>query len=100
MDCTVDLLLVFVWDETAFGTARNNIRNGMECILSVLLLVVPEAVSSHTKTRSRSPVQSILSLAPCCPREASVLRGSPYGKKKCVRDVSGRMMVSPQKKTF
>ena len=44
----------------------------MECIFSVLLLAVPEAVSSHTKTRSRSAVQSILSLAPRCPRGSLV----------------------------
>ena len=28
MDCTVDLLLVFVWDETASGTARSSTENG------------------------------------------------------------------------
>ena len=74
MDCTADLLLVFVWDKTASGTARSNIGNGMECLFSVLLLPVTEVVSSHTETRSRSAVQSILSLAPRC------LRGSlvPY----------------------
>ena len=64
IDCTADLLLVFVWYKTASGTARSNIGNGLECIFSVLLLAVPEAVSSHAKTRSRSAVQSILSLAP------------------------------------
>ena len=38
----------------------------------MLLLAVPEAVLSHTKTRSRSAVQSILSLAPRCPRGSLV----------------------------
>ena len=64
MDCTADLLLVFVRDETACGTARSNIGNILSFLLSVLLLAVPEAVLSHTKTRSKSAVQSILSLAP------------------------------------
>ena len=72
MDCTADLLLVFVWDKTASGTARSNIGNAMECIFSVLLLPVLEAVLSYTKTRSRSAVQSILNLAPCCPRGSLV----------------------------
>ena len=45
------MLLTFVWDKTASGTARSK--------TSVLLLTVPEAVLSHTKTRSRSGVQSI-----------------------------------------
>ena len=44
----------------------------LSCLFSVLLLNVPEAVSSHTKTRSRSAVQSIPSLAPCCPRGSLV----------------------------
>ena len=56
MDCTADLLLVFVLDETPSGTARSNIGNGMECIFSVLLLAVPEVVLSHAKTRSKSAV--------------------------------------------
>ena len=69
MVCTADLLLTFVWDETASGTARSK--------TSMLLLTVPEAVSSHTKARSRSAVQSInfeqdLSLAPRCPRGSLV----------------------------
>ena len=88
MDFKADLFLVFVWDKTDSGTARSNIGKGMECIFSVFLLAAPEAVSSHSKTRSRSAVRSILSLAPHCPRGslvpykkwgASVLRGSPYG---------------------
>ena len=41
-----DLLLALVWDETASGTVRSNTE--------VLLLAVPEAVSSHTKVRSIS----------------------------------------------
>ena len=45
MDCTAYLLLTFVWDKTAAGTARNK--------TSVLLLAVPVAVSSHTTARSR-----------------------------------------------
>ena len=44
----------------------------LSCLVSVLLLVVPEAVSSHTKTRSRSAVQSIPGLAPRCPRGSLV----------------------------
>ena len=48
MDCTADLLLNFVWYETASGTARSK--------TSVLLLTVPEVVLSHTKVRSRSAV--------------------------------------------
>ena len=44
----------------------------------MLLLAVPEAVSSHTKVRSRSAVQSILSLAPRCPRGSLV----PYKSKE------------------
>ena len=35
---------------------------------SVLLFAVPEAVSSHSKVRSRSAVQFILCVAPRCPR--------------------------------
>ena len=63
MDCTADLLLPFVWDETASGTARSK--------TSVLLYTLPEAVSSHTKARRRSAVQSInfvqnLFCAPLC----------------------------------
>ena len=65
------ILLVLVWDETASGTARSNVAE-LNCLFSVLLLAVPEAVSSHTKTRSRSAVQSIPSLAPRCPRGSLV----------------------------
>ena len=52
--------------------SESNIGNGMECILSVLLLAVPEAVSSHTKMRSRSAVQSIFCVGPRCPRGSLV----------------------------
>ena len=45
------ILLTFEWDETASGTARSKTY--------VLLLTVPEAVSSHTKGRSRSAVKTI-----------------------------------------
>ena len=38
----------------------------------MLLLAVPEAVSSHTKVRSRSAVQSILCVAPRYPRGSLV----------------------------
>ena len=31
MDSTADLLVVFVWDETASVTTRSNIGNEMEC---------------------------------------------------------------------
>ena len=72
MDCTADLLLVLVWDETASGTARSKTESRQLSPFPMLLLAVPEAVSSHTKTRSRSAVQSILSLAPRCPRGSLV----------------------------
>ena len=68
---SLSLLLVFVWDETASGTARRNIAE-LSCLFSVFLLAVPEAVLSHTETRSRSAVQSIPSLAPRCPRGSLV----------------------------
>ena len=61
MDCTADLLLVILWDETASGTARSNIGNGMECIFSVLLLAVPEAVLSH-KNIARSQKAALRNL--------------------------------------
>ena len=38
----------------------------------MLLLAVPEAVSSHTKTRSRSAVQSTFCVAPRCPKGSLV----------------------------
>ena len=37
MDCTVDLLLSFVWDKTASGTAWSNTEKGL--ILADLFLV-------------------------------------------------------------
>jgi hypothetical protein len=69
MDCTADVLLTFVWDETASGTARSKTY--------VWLLTVPEAVLCHTTARRRSAVQSInfeenLCLNPCCPRDSLV----------------------------
>ena len=46
------LLIVLVWDETASWTARS--KTGNRHLSSALLLfTVPEAVFSHTKTRSR-----------------------------------------------
>ena len=44
----------------------------------MLLLAVLEAVSSHTKTRRRSAVQSILCVAPRCCRGSLV----PYKTEK------------------
>ena len=73
----------------------------MECLFSVLLLPVTEAVLSHTETRSRSAVQSILSLAPRC------LRGSlvPYkseehpfcGARLTERTVCGMLVTCNQR---
>ena len=40
--------------------------------ISVCLLAVQEADSSHTKARTRSPVQSINCVAPRCPRGSLV----------------------------
>ena len=51
--------LTFVWDETAAGTARSKTENIYSIPFPMLLFAVPEAVSSHTKTRRRSAVQSI-----------------------------------------
>ena len=47
---------------------RSKTENGHFITFPMLLLAVQEAVSTHTKTRSRSAVQSIFSVAPCCPR--------------------------------
>ena len=44
----------------------------LSCLFFVLLLAVPEVVSSLTKTRSKSAVQSIPSLSPRCPRGSLV----------------------------
>ena len=63
----MDLLLNLVWDKTASGTARNKTENKHSISLPMLLLAVPEAILSHTKTRSRSAVQSIFCAAPRCP---------------------------------
>ena len=71
MDCIADLLLVSVWDRTATGTARSKTEN-RQLSSAMLLLAVPEAFSSHTKTRSRSSVQYIFCVAPCCPRGSLV----------------------------
>ena len=49
----LSLLLNFVWDKTATRIARSNIAE-LSCLFSVLLLAVPESVSSHPKMRSRS----------------------------------------------
>ena len=46
--------------------------------ISLLLLAIPKAVLSHTKARSRSPVQSILCDATRCPRGSLV----PYKSKE------------------
>jgi hypothetical protein len=61
MDCTADLLLVLVWDETATGTARSKTETRY-LSSAMLLLAVPEAVSSHTKARSRDKLCSSFSV--------------------------------------
>ena len=61
MDCTADLLLVLEWDKTASGTARSKTEN-RQLSLAMLLLAVPEAVSSHTKTRRRYQLCSSFSV--------------------------------------
>ena len=58
MDFTADLLLTFVWDKAASGTARSK--------TSLVLLTVPEAVLSHTNSEERISFNSFY--APCCPR--------------------------------
>ena len=58
---TADLLLVLVWDETASGTARSKTET-RQLSLVMLLLTVPEAVSSHTKMRSRYKLCSSFSV--------------------------------------
>ena len=72
MDCTAYLLLVFVWDKTASGTARSKTEKRHSIPLPILFLAVAEAVSPHTKMRSRSAVQSIFCDAPRCPRGSLV----------------------------
>ena len=65
---TAQLICFFVWDKTASGTARSKTESIHSISFPMLLLAVPEAVSSHTKIRSRSAVQSIFCVAPRCPR--------------------------------
>ena len=48
MDCTADLLLIFLWEKTASGTARSKTDNIYFIPFPMLLLPVPEAVLSHT----------------------------------------------------
>ena len=68
MDCTADLLLVLIWDKTASRTARSKTEN-RQVSLAMLLLAVPEAVSSHTKNEEqRKAVQFIFCVAPRCSR--------------------------------
>ena len=45
----------------------------------MLLLAVPEAALSHTKTRNKSAVQSIFCVAPPCPSRGSLI---PYKSKE------------------
>ena len=71
-------LAMFLWDNTASGTARSKTENIHSIPFPMLLLAVPEAVSSHKITRSRSAVQSILYVAPRCPRGSLV----PYKSEK------------------
>ena len=66
MDCTGVLLLVFVWDEAASGTARSNIGNELSSLLSVLLLAVPEAVLSHTKSEEHQVCRALLTEKTVC----------------------------------
>ena len=49
MDCTADLLLVFVWVKTA----GSKIKNIHSIPFPMLLLTVPEAVLSHTKNEEQ-----------------------------------------------
>ena len=72
MDCTADLILVLVWDETASGTARSKTEN-RQVSSAMLLLAVPEAVlSNKKKEEQRSAVQFIFCVAPRCPRGSLV----------------------------
>ena len=66
------MLLTFEWDTTASGTVRRKTENRHTIPSPMLLLAVPEAVSSDTKMRSISAVQSIFCVAPCCPRGSLV----------------------------
>ena len=78
MNFTADLLFVFVRDETASGTARSKTENIHSIPFPILLLTLLEAVLSHTKTRSRSAVQSTFCVAPHCPTGSLV----PYKSEK------------------
>ena len=68
MDCTADLLLVFVLDKNASGTARSKTDSRQLSPFSMLLLAFPDAVSSHKKTSSKSAVQTIFCVIPHRPR--------------------------------
>ena len=68
MDCPADLLLVFVLDKNASETARSKTDSRQLSPFSMLLLAVPDAVSSHKKTSSKSALQSIFCVIPHCPR--------------------------------
>ena len=57
---------------------------------SVLLLSVPEAVSSNNEGRSRSAVQSILCVAPLCPEAVS-----SHIKAKSLSAVQSNLYVAP-----
>ena len=56
IDCTADLLLVFVWDETASGTVWSKTDNINFIPFPTLLFPVPEAVLSHTKKKQGESV--------------------------------------------
>ena len=47
------MLLTFVWDKTASGTARSKTENKHSFPFPMLLLAVPEAVSSHPKNKEQ-----------------------------------------------
>ena len=61
------MLPTFVWGKTASGTSWSKKENRHSISFPLLLLGVPEAVLSYTKTWNRSHVQSIFCVAPCCP---------------------------------
>ena len=63
--------------------------------LSGLLLTVPEAVLSDTKVRSRSAVQSILFVAPPCPRGSLVPYKSEENQFHPVLALQGRVPRCP-----
>ena len=74
MDCTADLLLVFVLDKTNTGTARSKTENIHSISFTMLLVTVRE---SNTKTKS------IFFVAPCCPRGSLV----PYKNEEYLHPV-------------